>query len=90
MNIIRKPAFRKSYKKLKPKEKEVVDQAIQDIIKNPSIGQIKKGDLHGLWVHKFKFNKQQKLLAYFFTNKFISLVYFGTHENFYRDLKKNV
>jgi mRNA-degrading endonuclease RelE of RelBE toxin-antitoxin system len=90
INFVQKPAFRKTYKRLQPKEKEIVDDAIQTIIQNPKIGQLKKGDLLGLSVYKFKLNKQEKLLAYTFSKRQILLISLGTHENFYRDLKKTM
>jgi hypothetical protein len=88
VEIIQKPNFRRAYKKLKPKEKEMVDEAIQAIIKNPNVGQLKKGDLSSFSVYKFKMNKQEKLLAYVSNKTQLLLASLGTHENLYRDLKK--
>lgn len=90
ISIFQKPTFRKSYKKVSRKEKQVVDEAIQAIAKDPKKEQLKKGDLSGLSVYKFKINKQEKLLAYAFNNTRILLASFGTYENFYRDLKKTI
>jgi len=90
MEIIQKPAFRKAYKKLQAKEKAVVDEAIHAILQNPQIGQLKKGDLSGLFVYKFNVNKQEKLLAYVFNKTQLLLASLGTHENFYRNLKKTL
>lgn len=86
-NVVQKPAFLKVYKKLRPEGKAIIDDAIQQIIKNPQIGELKNGDLSGLSVYKFKMNRQEKLLAYIWSDTQISLVNLGTHENFYRDLK---
>ena len=57
---------------------------------DPFLGDIKKGDLSDVYVYKFKMAKQFTLLAYSFENKTITLTLLalGTHENFYRDLKK--
>jgi mRNA interferase RelE/StbE len=65
-NIIVKqmPAFKKAYKKLHANEKYEVDEAIRAIIKNPNLGEEKKGDLAGIFVYKFKIYRQEKLLAY--------------------------
>ncbi len=51
---------------------------------------MKKGDLAGTRVYKFKFNNQQMLLAYSVSLDKTKLVLmgYGVHENFYRDLKR--
>ena len=81
------PSFKKAYKKLLPKEKSKVNEAIRSIIQNPKIGQQKKGDLAGVFVYKFKINSQQPLLAYEWDSQERLLLALGYHENFYRDLK---
>lgn len=86
--ISQSPAFGRKVKKLKPQEKKSLDDAVLDIIQNPSIGQQKVGDLSDIFVHKFKINKQLILLAYTVTPNEICLIAMGSHENFYRDLKK--
>ncbi|NHZ64019.1 hypothetical protein F1735_17190 [Massilia sp. CCM 8694] len=58
---------------------------------DPSIGEEKKGDLAGFFVHKFKINKQEVLLAYQLQPDKRSpaaalLLNLGSHENFYSDL----
>ena len=82
------PAFKKAYKKLHANKKNEVDDAIRAIIKNPNIGEEKKGDLAGVFVHKFKIHDQEILLAYEWSPKQRLLLALGVHENFYRDLKK--
>lgn len=54
---------------------------------NPSIGSEKKGDLRGIYVHKFKLQTTQYLLAYRFVGSDLELIMIGPHENYYRDLK---
>ena len=81
------PGFKKAYKKLHKNEKETVDDAIHDVIKNPTIGEEKKGDLSGIFVYKFKMHHQLMLLAYEWDPKARILLALGVHENFYRDLK---
>jgi mRNA-degrading endonuclease RelE of RelBE toxin-antitoxin system len=83
------PGFKKKYKKLTPKVKEIVDEAIRTIIKNPNAGEEKKGDLRGVFVYKFKVSLQQYLLAYEWNIKTRLLLGLGLHENFYRDLKRH-
>ena len=82
------PAFRKAYKKLYYKQKIEVDCAIRTIVANPEIGVAKKGDLLGTYVYKFKMSKQEVLLAYEWTKNERVLLSLGTHENFYRNLKR--
>lgn len=82
------PAFGRKIKKLKKQEKKVLDDAVLDILRNPSIGEEKVGDLSGVFVRKFRINKKLILLLYTFDESEINLLTFGGHENFYRDLKK--
>lgn len=82
------PLFKKAYKKLLPNEQTIVDEAIREIIKNPKIGEEKKGDLAGIFVYKFKFKMKEFLLAYEWDPKTRLLFALGVHENFYRDLRR--
>lgn len=45
------------------------------------------GDLAGVLVYKFKINKQLILLSYTYDEDEINLLTFGSHQNFYKDLK---
>ncbi|MFM2345101.1 MAG: hypothetical protein RLZZ210_1714 [Pseudomonadota bacterium] len=86
------PTFTKIAKKLHAKHKAILDENILAIAKNPHIGTEKKGDLVGVFVHKFKINKQQYLLAYILIPsknlvEEIVLISLGSHENFYDNLK---
>lgn len=83
------PAFKRAYKRLHTKTKSVVNDAIHAIIKNPNIGEKKKGDLAGMYVYKFKVHHQEFLLAYEWDPKRRLLLALGVHENFYRDLKRS-
>lgn len=88
MIIVQDTLFGKQKKKLHANQVIVLDDAVAEIAKNPMIGVPKKGDLQGVRVYKFKMQKQEYLLAYVYSQKQIILTAFGTHENFYRDLKK--
>jgi addiction module RelE/StbE family toxin len=90
MNVLQTPTFKRQTKKLHKNQKKDLDKAIKVIIENPSIGEMKKGDLSGVQVYKFKMVKQLMLLAYeFYEGKLeLILLALGTHENFYRNLKK--
>jgi hypothetical protein len=80
--------FLRAYKKLHNNQKDVVDQAVADIVRNPTIGEAKKADLSGVYVHKFDCVNQLFLLAYEYDPKTRVLLLVGTHENFYRNLKR--
>ena len=82
------PAFKRVYKKLTAGQQAVVDDAVRAIIAVPGIGEAKKGDLAGVHVYKFPLNRQQMLLAYEWDPKTRVLLLLGSHENFYRDLKR--
>jgi len=90
MNVLQTPTFKKQIKKLHRNQKQDLDAAIQKIMDAPSIGEFKKGNLSGIQVYKFKMVGQLMLLAYEFYDTEITLVMvaFGSHENFYRDLRK--
>jgi mRNA-degrading endonuclease RelE of RelBE toxin-antitoxin system len=86
--VLQMPNFKKVYKKLHANEQRVVREAIQEIIENPNLGTLKKGDLAGVFVYKFKLKKKEFLLGYEWDPKQRVLLALGVHENFYRDLKK--
>ena len=89
-NILQTPIFKKAVKKLHKKQKTDLDNAIRELLKNPYIGEQKKGDLSFLRVHKFKMLKQLTLLGYSYEDGTVTLelMALGSHENFYRDVKK--
>lgn len=82
------PVFRRSYKKLHKNQIKPVNDAIRAIWENAEAGNVKKGDLAGIWVYKCRIIDQQFLFSYEFNDERIVLLAFSTHENFYRDLKK--
>ena len=88
MAIYQSKSFAKKVKKMRKREKEILDQEVQRIAQNPSIGEEKKGDLTGVFVHKFKIETAQYLLAYRKIDPDLELVMIGPHENYYRDLKQ--
>lgn len=57
------------------------------ILKTPESGERKTGDLEGFRVHKFKFHKQEYLMAYIIQRTNVLFYMTGVHENFYKDLK---
>ena len=80
--------FKRAYKRLSPNQKVDVDAAVADIVRDPGLGVTKRGDLAGVFVYKFKCNSQLTLLAYEYDSHTRLLLLLGSHENFYRDLKR--
>lgn len=82
------PTFKRAYKKLHHNQKKIVNDAVSEIVCNPAIGTEKKGDLAGVFVHKFDCAGQLMLLAYEYDPATRFLLAIGIHENFNRDLKR--
>lgn len=87
LTVKQMPSFKKAYKKLHGNQKSKVNDAISAIIQDPEIEEEKKGDLSGVWVYKFKIDRQEILLAYEWNPSERLLLALGVHENFYRNLK---
>lgn len=86
-------SFDRVVKKLHAKDKKIVDLEVAAVAENPLIGEEKKSDLLGVFVHKFKLNKQETLLMYQLlpsklAPKTVVLLALGPHENFYTALKR--
>lgn len=82
--------FGRQYKKLHDNVAADVDGAVEVVTANPEVGERKKGDLAELRVYKFRSQNQLYLLGYTVDAQ-VRLVYLeaiGSHENFYRDLKR--
>lgn len=88
MKIYQSRSFEKTVKKLTKAGKDLLDNEVRTIATNPSIGEEKKGDLKGVFVHKFKIKTAQYLLTYRKSGEDLELIMFGLHENYYRDLKQ--
>jgi mRNA-degrading endonuclease RelE of RelBE toxin-antitoxin system len=86
--ITQSPLFAKQKKKLHKNQIKNLDEAIRTIVRKPEIGHLKIGDLSGIRVYKFQSLKEQVLLAYEVVENHLFLYAFGSHENFYRRLKK--
>jgi len=87
MKIYQSRLFERKVKKMTKAEKEALDREVRNIAENPSIGEEKRGDLKGVFVHKFKLKTDLYLLAYRQSGADVELVMIGSHENYYRDLK---
>ena len=90
MKIFQSRSFEKKIKKFSQKEKKRLDEEIKKIVKDPAVGEEKKGDLSGVFVYKFKIYTLQYLLSYRLTGDRLELIMIGPHENYYRDLKRYI
>lgn len=88
VQVLQSAMFKRAYKRLHPNLKANVDDAVKSIVLDPTVGQAKKGDLAGVFVYKFKSNGQLNLLAYEYDPATRMLLLLGSHENFYRELKR--
>ena len=87
MRIIQSRSFETRVQRFRKQEKKVLDQQVRRISKDPSIGQEKRGELRGIFVHKFKIHATQYLLSYRMAGAdTLELIMIGPHENYYRDL----
>ena len=87
MKIYQSRSFEKKAKKLSKREKDALDLEICRIADDPDVGEEKKGDLRGVFVHKFKIGNTDYLLSYRWSGGDAELVMIGPHENDYRNLK---
>ncbi|HDP69330.1 MAG TPA: type II toxin-antitoxin system RelE/ParE family toxin [Actinobacteria bacterium] len=87
MKIYQSRTFENKIKKFSKREKEILDEEVKRIQENPLVGEEKKGDLRGVYIHKFKIKTIQYLLSYRVVNDGLELVMIGSHENYYRNLK---
>lgn len=88
MVILYKPPFKKFVKKQTRAFQLVIEDEVEGVRNTPDMGEVKKGDLTGLRVHKFIFRRQEYLMAYREESNTIIFHMIGTHENFYRELKQ--
>jgi mRNA-degrading endonuclease RelE of RelBE toxin-antitoxin system len=89
MRVLTTPRFDRAVKKLLAQEKKALDSAVHAVTGDLSLREFKKDDLAGVRVYKYRYNKEQMLLAYAANKEeqVVILMGFGSHENFYRDLK---
>ena len=88
--VLQTPTFKKAVKKLHANQKKDLDSAVKALMEDPLLGEQKRGDLSFLRVYKFKMVKQLTLLGYSYEDGsvILELIAFGSHENFYRDVKR--
>jgi hypothetical protein len=100
MNGNFKQPFKQFVKKAHKPLQLAIEDEVDNVCENPAIGEAKKGDLAGIHVHKFKFNRQEYLIAYrpppenqlgdVALVQFLIIDFYkvGAHENFYDELKR--
>lgn len=81
MRTIQSRLFETKVKKMSKAQKIELDTQIKLIYEDPTVEVEKKGDLRGLFVHKFKIKTLQHLTAYRFTEECLELIMIGTHQN---------
>lgn len=50
VQVLQSAHFKRAYKRLHPNQKSDVDDAIEKIVVNPTLGEAKRGDLAGVFV----------------------------------------
>ena len=80
MKILQSRQFERKVKKFTKQEKKSLDKQISEIFDNPAVGSEKKGDLRGVYVHKFKIKHTQYLLSYRFAEKNLELIMIGRYQ----------
>ena len=90
MKLLQTPTFQRKYKKLHASQRLIVNSALDDIIENVEIGTQKKGDLGSIRVYKKHKGDVEFLVAYWATENSIEFIDLGSHENFYRDLRRKL
>ncbi len=104
MKPIHKHPFRNFVKKAQKPLQLVIEDETEYVRARPYDGQAKVGDLLGFYVWKFKFNKQEYLIAYRpppkevaetaidFEVEFLVIDFYkvGSHEKLYEELKRYI
>lgn len=90
--VLQTPSFKKAVKKLNTGQKKDLDATVNALVSNPNLGDNKKGDLSFLKVYKFKMAKQLTLLGCSYDDGalILEIMALGSHENFYRDIKRKL
>ena len=94
LEIVKSIAARRA--RLLPKPLQlVIEDEVDVVCDDPEIGELKVADLAGIRVHKFRFSRQEYLIAYRTPKDSVPLEFLvidfyqvGAHENFYAELKQ--
>ena len=92
MKVLQSRQFSRAVKKLHATQKSDLDKAVQLVMQDPRIGDLKSGEICSIRVYKFKMVNQLNRLAYSYEDEVLTLTLLalGSHENFYRDLKQSL
>ena len=71
--VVQTASFKKAAKKLHQNQKADLDNAVRDLMRDPLLGEQKKGDLSFMRVHKFKMVKQLTLQGYSYEERTVIL-----------------
>ena len=82
------PRFKRYVKRLPRPFQQVVLDAVEDVVANPEVGELKTGDLRSFRVYKFLMHRQLNLMAYKVESDSLIFYQVGSHENFYKNLKR--
>lgn len=86
------PPAAKFIKKIKDKRlKSLYQEAVDKIREDHTVGEVKTGDLSGIYGYDIYYNKTNYELAYtveYTADKVIVVIMAGTRENFYEQLKQ--
>lgn len=90
-----KQPFTQYVKKAHKPLRLTIEDEVGVVCEAPEIGELKVGDLAGIRVHKFRFSRQEYLMAYRLPAKnapveFLIIDFYQVvmHENFYDELKQ--
>jgi mRNA-degrading endonuclease RelE of RelBE toxin-antitoxin system len=84
------PAFPKDLKRLPKPLIKKLQEAIENIQKNPELGDKLLGDLSGYYSYHFKYGGVDYRLGYRLTEKAVFFLMLKTRENYYEMLKKRI
>ena len=90
MKVLQSRSFERKVKKFSKAQKRQLDKQVKLIVEDSTMGTEKKGDLRGIYVHKFKIKTLRYLLAYRIVAENLELIMIGPHQNYYRDMKKYI
>jgi hypothetical protein len=90
-----KRPFAQYVKKVRKPLQLAIEDEVDAVCDDPAIGELKVGDLTGIRVHKFRFSRQEYLIAYRAPKEdapmeflIVDFYQVGVHENFYAELKQ--
>lgn len=79
MDLLQTALFVRQTKKLHKNQKTDLDNDVSEILRNLELAEVKKGDVDGIRVHKFKMGNQLTLLAYEYNESYLILLAIGSH-----------